>query len=74
MNITDLLAKLHLLLGQDLVRRIETGTATSADLSVARQFLKDHNIDVPRTDPHMAALAAAAAHHDDDDVRSGLTH
>lgn len=73
-RIEELLGELHLLLGEDLVRLIRNGAATSADRSVARQFLKDHNIDVPKTDPHLAALAAAAAHHDDDDVTPSLTH
>ena len=41
----DLFEKLHGLLGEELVRRITTGEATSADLSVARQYLKDNNVD-----------------------------
>lgn len=69
-RIKDLLHELHLLLGEDLVNLIRTGKATSADRSVARAFLKDHNIDVPSTDPHLAALAAAAAHHDEDDINA----
>lgn len=73
-RIAELLDKLHLLLGEDLIRRIEDGSATSADLSVARAFLKDHNIDVPKSDPHLAALTAAAAHHDADDVAPYRPH
>lgn len=73
-RVKDLLNELHLLLGEDLVNLIRSGKATSADRSVARQFLKDHNIDVPQSDPHLAALAAAAAYHDEDDVRSPQPH
>jgi|TARA_R110000851_G_scaffold185702_1_gene334960 hypothetical protein len=41
------------LLAKDLVRRIASGEATSADLSVARQFLKDNGIDasLEQSDP-----------------------
>ena len=39
------LGSLHTALAADLLRRIQEGTATAADLSVARQFLKDNGID-----------------------------
>lgn len=41
------------LLAEDLVQRIRCGEATSADLSVARQFLKDNGIDasLQQSDP-----------------------
>jgi len=41
------------LLAEDLVQRIRHGEATSADLSVARQFLKDNGIDasLQQSDP-----------------------
>lgn len=35
---------LHRALANDLVKRIEDGTATAADLNVARAFLKDNGI------------------------------
>jgi hypothetical protein len=38
-------ASLHEALANDLLRRIQDGSATAADLSVARQFLKDNGID-----------------------------
>ena len=37
--------ELHGLLAQELINRIKTGEAKPADLSVARQFLKDNGID-----------------------------
>lgn len=39
------LETLHNLVVKDLLSRIESGTATSADLNVARQLLKDNGID-----------------------------
>lgn len=39
-----LLERLHNLLTQDLIDRIESGDATPADLGVARQLLKDNGI------------------------------
>lgn len=39
------LSDLHLKLAQDLLNRVESGEATTADLSVARQFLKDNGVD-----------------------------
>lgn len=39
------LSKLHEMLAEELSRRILTGEATSADLNVARGFLKDNGID-----------------------------
>jgi|TARA_Y100000593_G_scaffold93182_1_gene187128 hypothetical protein len=44
-DMKKLMEHLHNTVGEELLRRIETGEATSADLSVARQFLKDNGID-----------------------------
>jgi len=44
-NLEKVLASLHTALASDLLRRIEDGSAQAADLSVARQFLKDNGID-----------------------------
>lgn len=71
----ELLNELHLGLAKDLLRRVNSGEATSADLSVLRQFLKDNGVDSAAShDPHMAALAAAAQHHDPDDINGRLPH
>lgn len=40
----DVLKSLHNALAQDLLRRLQSGEATAADLNVVRQFLKDNNI------------------------------
>lgn len=40
----DLMEQLHGQLAEDLINRIKSGDATASDLSVARQFLKDNDI------------------------------
>ena len=45
MNKEKLLADLHLSIAEELLRRVLSGEATSADLNVARGFLKDNGID-----------------------------
>ena len=40
------LETLHAELAKVLLKRVKAGDATAADLSVARQFLKDNNIEV----------------------------
>jgi len=45
----ELLDVLHGALAKELLRRIEDGTATAADLNAARQFLKDNGIDAVPT-------------------------
>jgi len=54
-SLQDLLAKLHEAVGNELLQRIISGEATSADLSVATKFLKDNgiNIDVEDSPPIM---------------------
>tara|TARA_R100000781_G_scaffold51293_1_gene33803 strand:- start:120 stop:341 length:222 start_codon:yes stop_codon:yes gene_type:complete len=54
-NLQELLAKLHEAVGNELLQRIITGDATSADLSVATKFLKDNgiNVDVEDSPPIM---------------------
>ena len=39
------LESLHAELAKQLLGRVKSGQATAADLSVARQFLKDNNVD-----------------------------
>jgi hypothetical protein len=40
----QLLERLHTLVTQNLIDKIEAGEATAADLGVARQLLKDNNV------------------------------
>lgn len=44
-EIGSVLEDMHVALAEDLLKRIKNGTATAADLGVARQFLRDNNID-----------------------------
>jgi hypothetical protein len=54
----ELLSKIHEALGHDLLRRIETGEATAAELNVARQFLKDNGVDAtPKASEPLLNLA-----------------
>ena len=45
MDLNKILESLHGALAQDLLEKVQSGEATAADLSVARQFLKDNGID-----------------------------
>jgi len=45
MDLNKILESLHGALAQDLLETVQSGEATAADLSVARQFLKDNGID-----------------------------
>lgn len=44
-EVQEALDSLHTALATELLKRVKAGTATASDLSVARQFLKDNNID-----------------------------
>lgn len=51
---------LHEALAMDLLNRVKDGSATAADLNVARAFLKDNNISsIPVKDSPLAGLLAA---------------
>jgi len=45
MSMKETLAQLHTKVAEELLEKIESGAATAADLSVARQFLRDNGID-----------------------------
>ena len=61
--------RLHDLLAEELTNKISSGEATSAELSVARQFLKDNGIDgtVEQSDP-LANLAKILPFSDEREV------
>jgi hypothetical protein len=40
----ELLDKMHRMLGQSLVAKLDAGEMTASELNVARQFLKDNGI------------------------------
>ena len=54
----ETLNELHTLLAQKLLDRVNDPECKSADLNVARQFLKDNNVDaVPVVESPLAKLA-----------------
>ena len=57
-ELEQLLSNMHTQLGQALLNKIMSGEATSGDLNVARQFLKDNGIDmVAKRDKNLKKLA-----------------
>lgn len=44
--------QLHDALGLELLKRVRTGRATAADLSVARQFLRDNGVEARKPGEH----------------------
>lgn len=66
-NLEDIFADLHLKLGEELLARIKSGEATSSELNVARQFLKDNGIDdLPRDNSPLNELADLPVFDEDD--------
>lgn len=56
----DLFGKLHEGLTKELLKRVEDGTASAADLNVARQWLNDNNIAAdPGRNPGLQKLTEA---------------
>ena len=54
---SEKLKELHEVLANELLKRVKDPDAKSADLNVARQFLKDNNIDaVPTEDSPLKKL------------------
>lgn len=55
---SDNFQKLHEELTKQLLKRVEEGTATAADLNVARQWLNDNKVAAdPNTNKGLKALA-----------------
>lgn len=46
-SVSKNLVDLQLQLSKELLRKIKSGEATAADLAVARQYLKDNDIQTP---------------------------
>jgi hypothetical protein len=67
MSLDKLLEELHGETAKLLLERIKNGDASAADLSVARQFLKDNGIDsVAFSDSPISNLAAVLPFDDPD--------
>ncbi|MEZ2409841.1 hypothetical protein AB6806_23905 [Bosea sp. RCC_152_1] len=55
----EVFEQLHEALAKDLLKRVQDGSATAADLNVARAFLKDNCISsLPAKDSPLAGLLA----------------
>lgn len=58
-KLDQILTSLHEELAQTLLDRVRAGEVTAAELNVARQFLKDNNIDaVPKDDSPLGNLVS----------------
>lgn len=70
-----LLEQLHDASIRELLRRVESGEATAADMAVAVKLLKDNGINADaRKNPALSSLAKTMAlPFDDDDVTDDLT-
>ncbi|GGD98191.1 hypothetical protein [Rhizobium anhuiense] len=68
MDLNEILSKLHAEMAQKLLDKVRSGEVTAAELNVARQFLKDNNIDsVPKEGSPVANLANELPFTGDDD-------
>nr|WP_250808780.1 hypothetical protein [Neorhizobium tomejilense] len=57
MDLEKILSELHSEMAKKLLEKVRSGEVTAAELNVARQFLKDNNIDaVPKKDSPLANL------------------
>tara|TARA_R110000787_G_scaffold283281_4_gene395885 strand:+ start:1003 stop:1227 length:225 start_codon:yes stop_codon:yes gene_type:complete len=67
MKLNQILEELHTEIAVTLLARIQAGEATAADLSVARQYLKDNGIDsIAFKDSPVSNLAAVLPFNDPD--------
>lgn len=68
-RLDEIMSELHECLAEQLLERIQDGEAKSADLNVARQFLKDNGIDgVPTQGNPLDNLTHALPQFDDDEL------
>lgn len=74
-DLADIMSKLHSALAEELLDRVNSGSATASDLSVVRQFLKDNGIDsVPKKGSPIEKLSHSLpfTEADDDEVAGQL--
>ena len=69
MDNEELMDTLHLTLAEQLLSRVQDPEAKSADLNVARQFLKDNGIDaLPVDNSPLSELVKALPDFNDEDT------
>ena len=68
MDLSTILSTLHEEMAKKLLDKVRSGEVTAAELNVARQFLKDNNIDsVPKEGTPIANLATELSFTGEDD-------
>ncbi|MFB2563656.1 hypothetical protein [Rhizobium sp. IMFF44] len=68
MDLSTILSALHEEMAKKLLDKVRSGEVTAAELNVARQFLKDNNIDsVPKEGTPIANLATELPFTGEDD-------
>lgn len=68
-DLNEITAKLHEGLAKELLARVLSGEATTTDLNVARQFLKDNGVDsVVQEKSPLAELGKVLPFHEDDPI------
>ncbi len=73
-NLREIMKTLHEALAQELLDRVNSGTATASDLSVVRQFLKDNGIDsVPKKGDPLERLSHTLPFTEADDEEAANT-
>lgn len=67
-DLSKVLEDMHTALTKALLGKIEDGTATAADLSVARALLKDNHITaLPKAGTPLGSLTDSMTHYGDDE-------
>ena len=62
----EVLKEMHSELAKQLLARIKSGEATASDFNVARQFLKDNNVDaIPKAGSPLNDLISNLPFHED---------
>lgn len=58
-DLKEILSDIQIKMAEELLKRIESGSATAADLQVARQLLRDNNIQAgrPQANPSLMRIA-----------------
>jgi hypothetical protein len=66
-KLNDVLGQIQISLAEEILKRIKDGSATAADLQVARGLLRDNNIQaLPEANPGLMRLADSLPFDDTD--------
>lgn len=72
-KLKDVLGQIQITLAEEILRRIKDGSATAADLQVARGLLRDNNIQaIPEANPGLMRLAESLPFEDEDDREAAV--